>query len=1246
MGYMTGDDPTADFHTVGAVSITRLNAGGTITDAIQSVRACACGPLSTGEKFPQEKWSRWQHSTYDFWNRQLAVRIYNRIPKRGIGEAGCNFDEVSFAFDDMGRLIRSLDASGTIKHTVYDSRGLVVSNWMGTDDNGATAADPTGGGATGNNMQMTSAQEYDDGESGGDGNITQLTQPVDDDSANDRITTFDYDYRDRRDALTTTDGTTTWNTTTTYDNLNRPLQNSTFVVGGNLIAQNRAYYDALGRVYLQETDGVDPSTGDVTSTLSGQNWFDLLGNLLKSAPMGSTSFTKTAYDALNRPTVAYSANVPGTAGVPTGDDNDVSSDTVLQQNEAEYDNGGNVILTTQRQRFDDATGTGPLQNVQSQPKARVSYSGNWPDGIGRPRAAANFGTNGGAALVRPDVAPARSDTVLVTTNHYKDDGDANAIIDPEGLETRWENDDRGRRITLIKNFLEGCPEKSQISEYVWHPSGQLQQLTLVNGDTGNQVTKWIFGTTLEDSTIASNNLLRTKIYPESEDRPVGPDGVYAQLQYTYNRQGQKVTFIDADGTEHDYAYDQLGRLISDAVPTLGPGLDDSILRIERAYEVRGMLQAISSYSAASGGTVVNESAFAYDAFRNLITDQQSHSGAVVTSTTPQVGYSYADGSANTVRRTSTIYPNGQALNVQYGAANSADDHLNRVTALQLASESNTLVAYTYVGLAWQVLVGYAGPAVEMTYIQQSGEPVGDAGDPYNGYDRFGRTVDIRWQSTNTGNAQLERLQYGFGRDSRRTWRQRVLTTDLDNAYNYDGLSQVTNATVGNLNLNHTAISGIPAQDEAWDYDPTGNWNGYRTQANGEVTLDQSRVYDKGNRLTQISADPQPVLLDQVGRMLQVSPDAAGDWNQSLVLQWDAWSRIVQISQNGGVIGSYAYDGLSRRLTRTTGGVTLHTYYSDAWRPLEERIDPQTAPAAQYFWGTRHRDDLVRRDRATTNGGALDETRYVLMDYFSPATITDGNGTVIERYAFSAFGIRTILTPDFTPIASSECAWTFAFQGQFLDEESGFLDYGYRYYSPLLGRWLSRDPIAEKGGINLYGYVGNSPINAIDPLGLEIRLYGAPGFGNTYVNHEFLWSTDLQKGAGTWGSSGYEGASGTSSTGNGTPDGFNSDGSNYPYNVVNTNGLTDAEFMNRVSQDDLLNKGLYFPYLNDCHNGAQNAVNAAGGSVQDLPRVTSYPGAIAQALGLEQAANFVNSVIDSTVDAVRNFITGVHGASPF
>lgn len=47
--------------------------------------------------------------------------------------------------------------------------------------------------------------------------------------------------------------------------------------------------------------------------------------------------------------------------------------------------------------------------------------------------------------------------------------------------------------------------------------------------------------------------------------------------------------------------------------------------------------------------------------------------------------------------------------------------------------------------------------------------------------------------------------------------------------------------------------------------------------------------------------------------------------------------------------------------------------------------------------------------------------------------------------------------------------------------------GYRYYDPVTGRWPSRDPIGERGGVNLYGFVLNEPVRSIDTLGLTVRI---------------------------------------------------------------------------------------------------------------------------------------------------------------
>lgn len=71
------------------------------------------------------------------------------------------------------------------------------------------------------------------------------------------------------------------------------------------------------------------------------------------------------------------------------------------------------------------------------------------------------------------------------------------------------------------------------------------------------------------------------------------------------------------------------------------------------------------------------------------------------------------------------------------------------------------------------------------------------------------------------------------------------------------------------------------------------------------------------------------------------------------------------------------------------------------------------------------------------------------------------------------------------------------------------DYGYRYYDPLTGRWPSRDPIGEKGGVNLYGFVGNDGIDKIDWVGLDpirVTIY----FCEASAVWEFDWSAPPQK----------------------------------------------------------------------------------------------------------------------------------------
>ena len=141
---------------------------------------------------------------------------------------------------------------------------------------------------------------------------------------------------------------------------------------------------------------------------------------------------------------------------------------------------------------------------------------------------------------------------------------------------------------------------------------------------------------------------------------------------------------------------------------------------------------------------------------------------------------------------------------------------------------------------------------------------------------------------------------------------------------------------------------------------------------------------------------------------------------------------------------------------------------------------------QYVWGARsgHRDELILRDRDSGGGGVLDERLYCVMDYFDPVAVVDVEGNVVERYGWTAFGRREVMGPDWSPRAGSEFGWSFGFHGQFLDVETGYYNYGYRYYVPWLGRWPNRDPIGEEGGWNLYGFVENNEIKEVDIFGLN------------------------------------------------------------------------------------------------------------------------------------------------------------------
>ena len=573
----------------------------------------------------------------------------------------------------------------------------------------------------------------------------------------------------------------------------------------------------------------------------------------------------------------------------------------------------------------------------------------------------------------------------------------------------------------------------------------------------------------------------------------GADGVYERIEYAYNRLGDVTAMKDPNQTEHTYEFDGMGRPTQDRITAFGSGIDDAVKRIETTYDTKRRLRKkVTSYDTASGGTVINQVEFSYDNFGQLLEDKQAHDGTAGPST-PGVSYQYENGSrANTARRKAVVYPDGRQVDIQYGENGEANDRLSRVESLQINGEATTACQYTYLGAGRYVMIAFPEPGVRLSCIKAAGQPVGDAGDPYTGYDRFGRTEDMRWENS-AGTEVRDRIQYGYDRAGNRTWRKNLAATagDQDFAYGYDGLYQVKESALGALNLNQTAIGGIPAEDESFDYDPQGNWTRYQREEDGEEILDQSRVNNRDNQITQIAGSSDGITHDYAGNATRMRPDASGDWSKYYQLTWDGWNRLVKVENESGTteVAAYQYDGLYRRTTKTVGATTRSYFYNDQWKAVEERVagggsssssswtplgsSSSSSPGGggsgeaerQYVWGLR-RDELILRDRDSSGNGTLNERLYLLMDTFSPTSVVDASGDVVERYRFSAFGVRTIMDADWADRSTSSYDVDFAFQGQFIDEETAYYNYGFRYYNPQTGRWLSRDPIAEEGGPNL------------------------------------------------------------------------------------------------------------------------------------------------------------------------------------
>lgn len=184
--------------------------------------------------------------------------------------------------------------------------------------------------------------------------------------------------------------------------------------------------------------------------------------------------------------------------------------------------------------------------------------------------------------------------------------------------------------------------------------------------------------------------------------------------------------------------------------------------------------------------------------------------------------------------------------------------------------------------------------------------------------------------------------------------------------------------------------------------------------------------------------------------------------------WDAAHRLVSVRDiASGALTQYQYDGLSRRVTIThqanPSATPVTTNYLWCNETLCQARNATNVVLATYY------------DQGQLNGNS--PLYYARNHLGSVMNALDASGKSVVSYTYGPYG-RTIAEK-----TSSGQGADFRYAGMFYDTSTGLYLTHHRAYSPAIRRWLSRDPLGEGGGVNVYAYVFNNPVRWTDPLGL-------------------------------------------------------------------------------------------------------------------------------------------------------------------
>ncbi|HKR61293.1 MAG TPA: RHS repeat-associated core domain-containing protein [Pyrinomonadaceae bacterium] len=620
------------------------------------------------------------------------------------------------------------------------------------------------------------------------------------------------------------------------------------------------------------------------------------------------------------------------------------------------------------------------------------------------------------------------------------------IKDPRGYETTFAYDAAYRVISETN-------AANNVTSYSYDLMSNLTAVT----DALNRTTNYSY----DDF----NRLTKIK-YPEAT-----PGAGRLEENFAYDLVGNLITKTDQPGRVTTFCYDNVNRLTG----TIDPAQKTTAYEYNARSQMTAVVDAISQryefvYDALGRRTQEKKGtatmSFVYDSAGNR--SQRTDYNSAVTN------YSYDAHN----RLTTISYPDSTSATYGY-------DVLSRLTT---ATNPAGTVTMTYDNRSRvSSVTDVFGQVVSYLYDANSNRTqlsLNAATNATYQYDAINRLTQL------TDSASLNT---SFAYDATDKLTTRTLPNGVVSTSQYDDLNRLTRLThakagntLADFQYQLNAVNNITqmidgAGTHNYTYDTRDRLTAatHPNQTNESYTLDDvgnrtashqgsSYTHQAFNRLT--AANGSSFGYDTNGNLLSKT-DAGGSW----IYAWDYENRLKQASKSGGVTVTYSYDALGRRAQRTnsTGGTTKFVYDgADVVRDL----DGSGATTADYMNGP----GIDNKLRQTSGGTAA----YYLYDHLGTTrALTDAGGNVTATLIYDSYGT----------VISSSASTRYTYTGRENDSDTGLMYYRARWYGPQHGRFLSEDLIGLEGGLNLYGYVGNNPLNFKDPFGRD--LLGVTGGGS-------------------------------------------------------------------------------------------------------------------------------------------------------